>query len=120
MDTLGEGIERFLLPKKEHKEGKRMRKREDVLHARATGLRKLGKIFMEFGHESSSSPVAAATAAAAAAQASSSTSTSPTSNGGAATRTTMGESPQSTSTGRASVDRGSEASWNAEKDGHRT
>lgn len=47
------GLGGFLFPKKEHKEGKRVRKRGDVLHARATGLRKLGKIFMQVGQESS-------------------------------------------------------------------
>lgn len=51
LDNLEKGIQGFLLPKKEHKEGKRVRKREDVLHARATGLRKLGKIFMQVGQE---------------------------------------------------------------------
>lgn len=52
LDNLEKGIERFLLPKKEHTEGKRVRKRADVLHARATGLRKLGKIFMQVGQDS--------------------------------------------------------------------
>lgn len=65
LDSLEKGLERFLLPKKEHKEGKRVRKRADVLHARATGLRKLGKIFMQVGQESTVSPVAVAAAAAA-------------------------------------------------------
>lgn len=55
LDNLEKGIERFLKPKKEHIEGKRVRKREDVLHARATGLRKLGKIFMQVGQDSSMS-----------------------------------------------------------------
>jgi len=41
----------FLRPKKEHGEGKRMRSREDILHARATGLRKLGKMFMQTGQK---------------------------------------------------------------------
>ncbi len=39
----------FLRPKREHSEGKRMRSRDDVLHARATGLRKLGRIFVRTG-----------------------------------------------------------------------
>lgn len=69
LDSLEKGIERFLLPKKEHAEGRRVRKRSDILHARATGLRKLGKIFMQVGQEGSTSPVAVATAAAAAAAA---------------------------------------------------
>lgn len=63
LDNIEKGLERFLLPKKEHKEGKRVRKREDILHARATGLRKLGKIFMQVGQESSAAPVSVATAA---------------------------------------------------------
>lgn len=65
LDTIEKGIGRFLLPKKEHKEGRRVRKREDVLHARATGLRKLGKIFMQVGQDSSVTglSVGAATAA---------------------------------------------------------
>lgn len=51
LDNLEKGIQGFLLPKKEHKEGKRVRKRGDILHARATGLRKLGKIFMQVGQD---------------------------------------------------------------------
>lgn len=47
LNNLEKGLERFLLPKKEHKEGKAVRNREDVLHARATGLKRLGKVFME-------------------------------------------------------------------------
>lgn len=67
LETLEKGIERFLLPKKEHKEGKRVRSREDILHARATGLRKLGKIFMQAGLlQSGLSPVAAAPTASSA------------------------------------------------------
>lgn len=112
LDNLEKGIERFLLPKKEHKEGKRMRKREDVLHARATGLRKLGKIFMQVGHESSVSPVAVATAAAAAATGKSNN-TSPTGDNSRG-------SPGTRSAGRVSVDKASEGSWNAERDGPRS
>lgn len=41
----------FLRPKREHSEGKRMRTRDDILHARATGLRKLGRMFMKAGQE---------------------------------------------------------------------
>lgn len=44
-------ISSFLRPKREHIEGKRMRTREDIIHARATGLRKLGRIFMKTGQE---------------------------------------------------------------------
>ncbi|PXF44946.1 Chaperone protein dnaJ 10 [Gracilariopsis chorda] len=53
LDSLEKGIERFFLPKKEHKEGTRARSREDILHARATGLRKLGKIFMQVSQDTS-------------------------------------------------------------------
>jgi hypothetical protein len=53
LDNLEKGLERFLLPKKEHTEGKAVRKREDILHARATGLKRLGKIFMQIGQEAS-------------------------------------------------------------------
>ncbi|CDF40775.1 unnamed protein product [Chondrus crispus] len=67
LDNLEKGIERFLLPKKEHTEGKRVRKRADVLHARATGLRKLGKIFMQVGQDSAASAVTIGSAAGAAA-----------------------------------------------------
>lgn len=99
LDTLERGIERFLLPKKEHKEGKRMKKKEDILHARATGLRKLGKIFMQVGQESAgqesaSSPVAAATAAAQAANAPPSTGDTKGGGGGGASvdsRSTLDE-----------------------------
>lgn len=63
LDNLEKGIERFLKPKKEHIEGKRVRKREDVLHARATGLRKLGKIFMQVGQDSSMSGMSVGAAA---------------------------------------------------------
>lgn len=55
LQNLEKGLEGFLFPKKEHKEGKRVRKKEDVLHARATGLRKLGKIFMQVGQDSAGS-----------------------------------------------------------------
>ncbi len=51
LEGIEKGIGRFLLPKKEHSEGKRVRSRDDVLHARATGLRKLGKIFVRVGQE---------------------------------------------------------------------
>ncbi|KAI0567614.1 Heat shock protein tDnaJ [Gracilaria domingensis] len=53
LDNLEKGFGRFFLPKKEHKEGTRVRKREDILHARATGLRKLGKIFMQVSQDTS-------------------------------------------------------------------
>ena len=45
------GIERFLGPRREHREGKRVVKRRDVIHARATGLRRFGKILMAIGKE---------------------------------------------------------------------
>lgn len=54
--TTWETLEKFLLPKKEHREGMKLRVRKDVLHARATGLRKLGRIFMQSGQEADSSP----------------------------------------------------------------
>ena len=81
LDTLEKGIERFLLPKKEHAEGKRVRKREDILHARATGMRKLGKIFMQVGQEYSQTPPAAAAAAAASAGVNSGSRSSTDTNG---------------------------------------
>lgn len=67
LQNIEKGLGGFLFPKKEHKEGKRVRKKEDVLHARATGLRKLGKIFMQVGQDSSGSGMAIGVAAAAAA-----------------------------------------------------
>lgn len=139
-DTLEKGIERFLLPKKEHKEGKRVRKREDILHARATGLRKLGKIFMQVGQETTVSPVAVATAAAAAAAAAAdgnaadATSKSGSKEGGSkasggdATRgsgdpgapTSSRSSPSARSAGRTSVDGTGDVGWNPERDGPRS
>ena len=56
--TTWETLEKFLLPKKEHREGMKLRMRKDVLHARATGLKKLGKIFMQIGQEADSYPAA--------------------------------------------------------------
>jgi tetratricopeptide (TPR) repeat protein len=49
LESLEKSLERFLLPKKEHREGKAVRSREDILHARATGLKRLGRIFMQVG-----------------------------------------------------------------------
>lgn len=49
LDSVEKGLERFLLPKKEHREGKAVRLRDDVLHARATGLKRLGRVFMHIG-----------------------------------------------------------------------
>jgi tetratricopeptide (TPR) repeat protein len=49
LENLEKGLERFLLPKREHREGVAVRRRADVLHARATGLRRLGKVFMSVG-----------------------------------------------------------------------
>lgn len=100
-DNLEKGLERFLRPKKEHREGRRVWKRSDVLHARATGLRKLGKIFMQVGQESSAAPVAYATAAATA---------SNDSTGSAGTG--PGESPRSS-------DATPRGSWSGERDRER-
>jgi hypothetical protein len=49
LENLEKGLERFLLPKREHREGKAVRKKSDVLHARATGLKRLGKVFVSVG-----------------------------------------------------------------------
>lgn len=59
LENLGKGLETFLLPKKEHKEGKRVSTKEDILHARATGLRRLGRIFMQVGQGASQENTAA-------------------------------------------------------------
>ena len=60
LQGLEKGLGRFLTPRKEHREGKRAVNREDVLHARATGLRRFGKVLMMVGREyaslASSSP----------------------------------------------------------------
>lgn len=128
LDTLEKGIERFLLPKKEHKEGKRVRNREDILHARATGLRKLGKIFMQVSQEASisnnasTSAAASTPASASTAPASSSgsgsgsgSSSTPSSNGGTSSRKSA-DSPRSGSSRKGSVDRASDQSWSPGRD----
>lgn len=51
LEGLEKGLERLLGPRREHEEGKRMVKRRDVLHARATGLRRFGKVLMGYGDE---------------------------------------------------------------------
>lgn len=56
LESLEKSLERFLLPKKEHHEGKAVRSREDVLHARATGLKRLGRIFCQVGSGGNGGP----------------------------------------------------------------
>lgn len=112
LDTLEKGIERFLLPKKEHKEGRRVRKREDVLHARATGLRKLGKIFMQVSQEAS---VANGANSIANGSNSASANLHSADNGAGASRKSS-DSLRSGSSAGGSGDQASDTSWTPAKD----